>query len=85
MGTRYYLDVTCPSCGHHQDGDEMFGGCYYAPTCGIMTHKCENCGKVIDLEKYSGISAEGCANTDEGVKAVRELRKKIDEDCKNES
>jgi len=79
MGVRYYLDVTCPYCGHHQDGDgdEMFMGCWYAPTCGFITYDCEKCGETIDLEKYSGIDAEGCATTDYGVRAVKELRTKI--------
>jgi len=77
MGDRYYLDVKCPFCGHKQDGngDEMFMGVYYAPTCGFITYKCEKCGKIIDLEKYSGIDAEGCANTESGVKSVQELKK----------
>lgn len=77
MGDRYYLDVTCPYCEHIQDGagDEMFMGVYYAPTSGFMTHKCEKCGKEIDLEKYSGIDAESTASTEYGIEAIRELRK----------
>ena len=78
MGDRYYLDVTCPFCKHKQDGngDEMFQGVWYAPTSGFMTYDCEKCGKTIDLEKYSGIDAEGTASTDYGVEAVREQKLK---------
>lgn len=36
-----------------------------------------NCKKVIDLEKYSGIDAESCANTEYGVKSVKELKNKL--------
>ena len=80
MGDRYYLDVTCPFCGHEQDGhgDKMFMGVWYAPTSGFMTYDCEKCGKTIDLEKYSGIDAESTASTEFGVEAVKEQRKEID-------
>ena len=79
MGDRYYLDVTCPFCGHYQDGhgDEMFMGVWYAPTSGFMTHNCEKCGKTIDLEQYSGIDAESTASTEYGVKAVQEQKKRM--------
>jgi len=70
MGDRYDLIVTC-ECG------EKDNEVWYAPTCGCMTWKCLKCGKVIDLEEYSGIDAEGCANTNEGVEAVRKLKKEI--------
>lgn len=81
MGERYYLEVTCPFCGHKQDGKgyEMFMGVYYAPTSGFLTHDCEKCGKTIDLEKYSGINAEGTARTKEGVKAIKQFKKQEDE------
>lgn len=72
MGDRYYLNPKCPFCGHIEDEEY-----YYAPTCGFLTHTCEKCGKEIDLEKLSGISAEDCATTEHGVKAVKELKKKI--------
>jgi len=68
MGDRYYLTVKC-KCGEIDDD------CYYAPTCGFITWKCPKCGKVIDLEEYSGIDAESCANTKYGIKAVREFKK----------
>jgi len=76
MGDRYTLIVICPKCGLVDDD------VYYAPTCGFITWECEKCKTVVDLEKYSGIDAEGCASTDSGVKAVQELKKKIKE--KNE-
>ena len=72
MGDRYYLEVICPYCNHKQK--ELV---WYAPTCGFITHECEKCKKIIDLEKYSGIDAESCANTIYGIKAVRELKKKL--------
>ena len=49
MGDRYILTVACPVCGH-KDGDV-----YFAPTCGFKTWKCQ-CGHIVDLEKYTGIS-----------------------------
>ena len=70
MGDRYYLHLKCPHCGHIEDEDY-----YYAPTSGFLTHKCEACGKIIDLEKLSGIDAESTANTEHGVKAVEEFKK----------
>ena len=72
MGDRYYLEVICPYCNHKQK--ELV---WYAPTCGFITHECEKCKKIIDLEKYSGIDAESCANTIYGIKAVKELKKKL--------
>ena len=71
MGDRYYLnDVKC-ECGYKED--EV----YYAPTCGIITWECPKCQKVINLEKYSGINAEGCATTDIGIKSVKRLKQEI--------
>lgn len=70
MGDRFNLIVKC-KCGYIDD--EV----YYAPTCGMITWECPKCKRVIDLEKYSGIDAEGCANTEFGVKAVKELKKKL--------
>ncbi len=86
MGDRYYLDVTCPYCKHHQDGegDEMFMGVWYAPTSGFMTHDCEKCGKTIDLEKYSGIDAESTASTEYGIKAVQDMKKRLNQDKSEE-
>ena len=69
MGDRYYLDPKCPECGHIEDDSY-----YYAPTSGFMTHKCEKCGATIDLEKLSGINAEGTATTEYGIKAIKRLR-----------
>lgn len=68
MGDRYTLEVVCSNCGYKDT--EV----WYAPTCGVITYKCK-CGKVIELEKYSGIDAESCASTEYGIRAVRELKK----------
>ena len=58
MGDRYYLTVVCPTCGFTEK--EV----YYAPTCGFTKHKCKKCGKIINLEKYSGISYKDASNRD---------------------
>lgn len=71
MGDRYTLYPKCPFCGHVEDEDY-----YYAPTCGFMTHKCEKCGKEIDLETMSGVDAESTASTETGVKAIQEFKKR---------
>ena len=70
MGDRYYLTVKC-KCG------ELEHNVYYAPTCGFLTWKCPKCGKVKDLEMYSGIDAESCANTEDGVMAIKGFRKML--------
>lgn len=74
MGDRYYLNPKCPHCSHVEDEEY-----YYAPTSGFMTHKCEKCGKEIDLEKLSGIDAESTANSKYGVRAVQEQKRKMRE------
>ena len=68
MGDRYFLTIEC-SCGHN-DTDV-----YYAPTSGFLTWKCPKCGKIYDLEKYSGIDAESTARTQAGVEAIRQMRR----------
>ena len=70
MGDRYDLIVKC-ECGEIDDD------VWYAPTCGCISWTCPKCGKIIDLEEYSGIDAEGCANTNEGIKCVKELKKDL--------
>ncbi len=55
MGDRYILTVKC-KCGFLDDD------VYYAPTCGFIDWKCPECGEVIDLERYTGISYEDCSN-----------------------
>lgn len=62
MGDRYILTVKCPRCGI-VDNDV-----YYAPTCGFTDHICE-CGFVIDLEDWTGISHEDCS-TRENIQAL---------------
>lgn len=58
MGDRYILTVVCPNCGTEDDD------VYYAPTCGFLTYTCAKCGTVIDLEVYTGISAEEASNAE---------------------
>jgi hypothetical protein len=67
VGDRYILDsVTCPRCDHI-DWD-----CYYAPSCDFINHTCSECGYIIDLEEYTGITREDCSNTDEIKKIVED-------------
>ena len=68
-GDRYYLNPKCPSCGHEEE--DYY---YYAPTSGFLTHECEQCHKIIDLEKLSGIDAESTATTSYGIKAIKEMK-----------
>jgi phage FluMu protein Com len=56
MGDRYILNVKCPKC------DFINEEVYYAPTCGFISHKCEKCGKKINLIKYTGITPEMASN-----------------------
>ena len=56
MGDRYYISVVCENCGFNEDD------VYYAPTCGFIEWTCQKCGKVVDLEKYTGISYEDASN-----------------------
>lgn len=58
MGDRYILTILCPVC---KTEDEA----YYAPTCGFVDHECANCGEVIDLAEYTGISYEDASNAKE--------------------
>ena len=51
MGNRYFLEITCPKCGVHDDD------VYYAPTCGFVAWTCK-CGHTIDLEAYTGMGYE---------------------------
>jgi len=67
MGTRYFLTVTCPKC-KYTDLNVL-----YAPTCEIVEWKCPECGTMVDLAEYSGVSYEEASNQ-EGVKrAVEEV------------
>ena len=70
MGDRYVLEVTCPKCGLRDDDVP------YAPTCGFVDWKCDNCGHVVDLEKYTGISRKKASNA--GV--IQKLIAKIGHD-----
>ena len=57
MGDRYILTVTCPKCG--VEDDEV----YYAPTCGFNDWTCQ-CGHVVDLATYTGITEADASNRD---------------------
>ncbi len=58
MGTRYFISVLCPKCELISDD------VYYAPTCDFVTFTCD-CGTVVDLIEYTGISYEEASNKDE--------------------
>lgn len=58
MGDRYFISVTCPKCTYEEK--EV----YYAPTCGLTTWTCE-CGYVVDLEEYTGITEAEASNREE--------------------
>lgn len=75
MGDRYTLIVKC-ECGYKDDD------VYYAPTCGFMTWTCPKCKKIINLEEYSGIDAESCANTEIGYDFIKEQKNKLKGDLK---
>jgi len=67
MGDRYIITVTCPECG--LDDDDV----YYAPTCGFTDWTCMVCGHKIDLEEYTGISAEDASNAVEIGAAIESV------------
>ena len=69
MGTRYYISVKCPECGHHKDD------VYYAPTCGFVDYTCK-CGHIIDMEKYTGISYEEASNRKEIETLIKNMSEK---------
>ena len=56
MGDRYILTVDCPCCGLC-DNDVWF-----APTCDATTWTCPQCGRIVDLVKLTGITAESASN-----------------------
>jgi hypothetical protein len=56
MGDRYFLTVRCPNCKFEDDD------VYFAPTCQFDSWECPQCGLVVDLEQYTGISKESCSN-----------------------
>jgi hypothetical protein len=56
MGDRYIITVVCPNCDTESE-DVPF-----APTCGFVDFTCPECGLVIDLEEYTGISYEEASN-----------------------
>ena len=58
MGDRYFIDVVCPICGAIEND------VYYAPTCGAVEWTCPDCGEILDLEEYTGISKEEASNKD---------------------
>jgi len=58
MGDRYIIQVTCPRCDYI-DWDVL-----YAPQSGFTHYTCSECGYIVDLEEYTGISKESCSNKD---------------------
>jgi transposase-like protein len=71
MGDRYILNVKCPKCEYINE--EV----YYAPTCGFTSHKCEKCGKRINLAKYTGITKEMASNKD----IIERMLSKMEAEC----
>jgi hypothetical protein len=67
MGDRYIISVQCPRCAY-VDAD-----IYYAPTCGFTEHTCTQCGEIIDLATYTGISREDASNVGEIAQLVKEI------------
>lgn len=67
MGDRYFLEMTCSKC-KFVDNDV-----YFAPTCGFSKWKCPDCGEVVNLEKFTGITKEAASNKEE----IREIMNKI--------
>jgi hypothetical protein len=68
MGTRYFITVICPQCGH----EEL--DVYYAPTCGLASYIC-TCGFEVDLEEVTGISYDEASNREEIEAAIMEVEK----------
>jgi len=75
MGTRYFLEVTCPKCGFHDDD------VYYAPTCGFDTWICLQCHHEVDLEELTGISYEDASNIDLIEEIVQKFAQKETHGC----
>ena len=59
MGDRWFITVECPQCSHVE------GDVYFAPTCDFTYWTCSECGYVLDLEQYTGITVEGASNAEE--------------------
>ena len=55
MGDRYIITVECPNC--KKETEEV----WYAPACGVTKFPCD-CGHIIDLVEYTGISHEDASN-----------------------
>ena len=68
MGDRYIIPVKCPVCGYTDDE------AYYAPTCGFTVWTCE-CGHVVDLCAYTGISAERASNRAEIEQIITDMER----------
>lgn len=67
MGTRYWIMVACPKCSAaHTD-------VWYAPTCGFKEFTCPDCGFIVDLAEYTGISEEEASNRAEIEAVIKRL------------
>ena len=68
MGDRYVVDVACPNCGNIDEE------AWYAPTCGVVSWVCPECGYSVDMEQYTGITYEEASNTGVIQELMQEAR-----------
>ncbi len=68
MGDRYIISVECPKC------DEFMDDVYFAPTRDFITKACDECGHIIDLVEYTGITCEDASNADVFQEILNEVR-----------
>ena len=71
MGDRYFIICICPKCGFTEDDF------WYAPTCDVLEWECPECGNVLGLQGYTGISIEDASNRgaiEQIIKAVSDER-----------
>ena len=76
MGTRYFIQVRCPSTRCDLVEDDV----YYAPTCGFIEWVCPDCGLIVDLELYTGISYDDASNLTEIEALVDKIAKEHADD-----
>ncbi len=80
MGTRYHLTLKCPYCEIKNED------VYFAPTCGMVSHKCTACQKrfwigddfsghkeptEIDMRKHSSFGEDWTEKT--GIPALQTI------------
>lgn len=76
MGTRYVLEVKCPSCDTVDED-------VYAPTCDFVSHTCSGCGVCIDLAEYTGISYEDASSLDL-IEKICGMKGEVDEKARSQ-